>query len=516
MSLALCAILLVNAVQAADKPSTPAKVETASVSKQIDTAVDKLLATEKMPASARADDAEFLRRAYLDITGIIPTAEKAAAFLDDKDPAKRAKLIDDLLASPAYGRHMADVWTEMLVPRNSDNRRLQAAPLTDWLEEQFNKNRGWNQIVSDMLTASGKQDENGAVTFYLANPTVDKMTDQTSKLFLGLQLQCAQCHNHPFVKWKQDDYWGLAAFFFKVQPDNVKKAAKGDSSPGVTEANKQGGKNRLPESAKQLPPKYLFADEAKLKASEPYRPALAAWLTSADNPYFARAMVNRMWSQFFGRGFVQPVDDMHNGNTPSHPELLQDLTKDFGESGFDLKQLVRAICNSEAYQRTSKTTEANANDELLFSHQNIKPLTPEELYDSLIQVVGKQNRPVDKGNPNPKKGGPNPLSRAGFVTFFRGDDDNPDMIEYTAGIPQVLRLMNSELLNRGGELLTKASRENDAGKAIELLYLGTVSRRPSADELKKMRDYVADHDKKAAYSDILWALLNSSEFALNR
>jgi len=509
----LCALVAVSYASAAEKSRAPVKNEAPSISKQIDTAIEKRLADEKLTASPLADDAEFLRRVYLDITGIIPTPEKAAAFLDDKDPAKRSKLIDELLASPAYGRHMADIWTEMMVPRSSDNRRLQSEPLTSWLEEQFNKNRPWNETARDILMASGKQDENGAVTFYLANPTVDKMTDQTSKLFLGLQLQCAQCHNHPFTTWKQDDYWGMAAFFFKVQPDNIKKANKDDASPGVSETNKQGGKTKLPDSAKKLPPKFLLAEEAKLKPSEPYRPALAAWVTSADNPYFARAMVNRMWGQYFGRGLVQPIDDMHDGNAPSHPELLGDLTIDFG-TGFDLKGLIRGICNSETYQRSTKTTEGNESDDHLCSHQNIKPLTPEELYDSLMQVVGKQARPQDKNNT--RKGGPNPLSRVGFVTFFRGDDDNPDMIEYQAGIPQVLRLMNAELLNRGGELLARANRATDDGKAIEVLYLGTVSRRPTAEEAKRLQEYVGKHDKKNAYSDILWALMNSSEFALSR
>jgi len=510
LTISLCLSIICGGACASEKTYTSVNGETASLSKQIDAAIQKRLTDEKMPASPLADDAEFLRRVYLDITGVIPTAEQAAAFLDDKDPAKRGKLIDDLLASPAYGRHMADIWTEMLVPRSSDNRRLQIAPFTSWLEEQFNTNRSWNELVRDILTASGKQDENPAVTFYLANPTVDKMTDQTSKLFLGLQLQCAQCHNHPFNKWKQDDYWGTAAFFFKVKVEKPKKADKNDTSPSVTEGIKPGG-TKLPDSAKNLPPKFLFAKEAKLKASEPYRPALADWITSSTNPYFAPAMVNRMWGQFFGRGFVQPVDDMQPANVPSHPELLAKLSKEFAD-GFDLKLLIRTICNSESYQRSSKTAKGNEEDEQLCSHQNIKPLTPEALYDSLTQVIGKKPQPP-KGSAPAKNG---PLSRPGFVNFFRGDDDNPDMIDYQAGIPQVLRLMNSELLNHGGELLRKAVRESDTAKAVETLYLGTLSRRPTTDEVKRMSEYIAKHDKQTGFSDILWALLNCSEFALSR
>jgi hypothetical protein len=180
-----------------------ALLEGDDLSRVIDHYIDERLRTEKVDVSPRADDAAFLRRASLDITGRIPTAEKAAAFLDNHDPAKRAKLIDDLLASKEYGSHQSDIWQALLLPRNSDNRRLQLDPMVKWLEESFNTNKPWDKMVREILTASGEQEKNAAVTFYLANATVDKMTDSVTKLFLGVQLQCAQCHNHPFTEWKQ-------------------------------------------------------------------------------------------------------------------------------------------------------------------------------------------------------------------------------------------------------------------------------------------------------------------------
>ena len=241
----------------AEGPPAAVKLDAAQLAQHIDQAINTRLQAEKIKPAPLADDAEFLRRVYLDVLGVIPPADKAAAFLDSKDPAKRAKLIDELLASPRYGRHMADIWKGFLVPRTSDNRQLQAEPLLRWLQESFNNNKPWDQFVTELITATGNQEENGAVTFFLANPTPDKVTDAVSRLFLGVQLQCAQCHNHPFTKWKQTEYWGMAAFFTKVKVDRVKMAAKQASPPAVSENGK--GRAKLPRfrqvSAGQVPPR---------------------------------------------------------------------------------------------------------------------------------------------------------------------------------------------------------------------------------------------------------------------
>src|SRR5262249_41694573 len=182
------------------------KLDAPGLARYIDQVISARLSEEKVQSAALADDAEFLRRVYLDITGVIPTADQVVAFLDSRDPNKRTRLIDELLASPQYGRHMADMWQSYLVPRTSDGRRVQPAPLVRWLEESFSSNKPWNQFVAELITASGSQDQNGAVTFFLANQTSDKYTDTVCRLFLGVQLQCAQCHNHPFTGWKQDEY----------------------------------------------------------------------------------------------------------------------------------------------------------------------------------------------------------------------------------------------------------------------------------------------------------------------
>ncbi|HXG11248.1 MAG TPA: DUF1549 and DUF1553 domain-containing protein [Gemmataceae bacterium] len=491
-----------------------AKLDAPTLARLIDQEIQAKLTAEKVTAAPLADDAEFLRRLYLDIAGVIPPADKVVEFLNDTSPDKRARVIDELLASPQYGRHLADIWQAMLLPRTSDNRRLQHEPMIKWLEQNFNENKPWNQMVSELLTATGTQDKNGAVTFFLANPTADKVNDIVSRLFLGIQLQCAQCHNHPFTSWKQTDYWGMANFFVKVRPDNVNRAAKQGVSPGINESG-TGRQRMLPESAMNLPPKFLLGEQPKLKANEPYRPAFAAWLTSPDNPFFARAMVNRMWHHFFGRGLVNPVDDMHEGNIPSHPELLQELTAQFVASGFDLKHLIRGICNSQTYQRSSKPVAGDV-DPALFAHMTVKVLTPEQLYDSLEQVLGpaRPARPVLR-NANPAlQRANNPRNQ--FVAFFQGDE-NADPTEYQDGIPQALRLMNAPQANNLTAAVNRIAKGEQAPAAvIERLYLATLSRRPSTAEAERLTAYVQKQgDARQAYHDILWALINSSEFRLN-
>jgi hypothetical protein len=503
------------AAEASDAKNEAARPNVAGLSQAIDRAIDKTLQADKITASAKADDAEFLRRASLDITGVIPSAEKAAVFLDSTDPDKRAKLIDELLASPAYGRHMADIWQGLLVQADSNNRRVTFDSLHTWLEKGFNENRSWDKFVTELVTASGPQSENGAVTFFLANPTPDKVTDQVTRLFLGVQLQCAQCHNHPFTSWKREEYWGMAAFFFKVKADraNQKNAnALAVMESGTTGKGKQA---KLPDSARVVPAKFLQGEQPKMDAAEPNRPVLAKWMTTPENPFFAPAMANRMWAHFFGRGFVNPVDDMHEGNTASHPELLKEMAQNFAGSGFDVKHLIRGICNSQAYQRTSKPTDANK-DDTKFSHMSLKPMSPEQLYDSLAAVLGTAGEPKGGGK-QPQAAGRRPQgnARTQFANFFRTDESAiaPD---YNSGIPQALRLMNAPQLNRGGALLD-AVKSATPEQTVERLYLGTLSRRPAAQESERMLAYVQKHkgEERKAYTDILWALLNSSEFVLN-
>lgn len=496
-------------------PGAGKKLDAMALAKIIDQEIARSLAEAKVPVSPLADDAEFLRRLYLDVVGVIPPAEKVSAFLSSTDPAKRAKVIDEVLADSRFGTSLAEVWSGLMLPRESNNRRLDHAPLQKWLGDSFNKNMPLDKLVYELITSTGDQDKNGAVTYFIGNPTVDKMTDNVSRMFLGVQLQCAQCHNHPFTDYKQNEYWGMAAFFMKVKlTANPQQAAKKGVAPGIVEtAAVKGKKAGLPESAKIVPAKFLQAEEPKIKSEEPSRPILAKWMTSPSNPFFAKAMVNRFWYQAFGRGLVNPVDDMHDENGPSHPELLAALTEQFKANEFDVKLLLKAIFNSEAYQRTSRPTGDNGLDNVYYSHRLVRVMSAEQLYDSLTAVVGKGNareRPATPTKKGPAQGG-----RENFLNFFR-IDEGADPLEYQTGIPQALRLMNSAQANATSEGVNQAMQgAKGPAQVIENLYLRTLSRRPTQQETDRFTAYVAQGEARVQYGDILWALLNSSEFALN-
>jgi len=500
----------------------PKEKDAAALAQLIDREIGKKLDEAKIAPSPRSSDDEFLRRAYLDITGVIPSADLARAFLDDPSPGKRSRLLDELLSDPHYGRRMADIWTAKLFPRDSANRFVMREPLYDWLEEKFNNNESWDKLVTNLVTASGNVEYNPAVTYFLANRSIDKLTDTVGQHFLGIQLQCAQCHNHPFTSWKQTEYWGMAAFFSKVRSDNPKNAKKGGDNTklGVMEtARPTRQKDFLPESAKTVPAKFLGGPEPRLGPTEAYRPVLAKWMTAPDNPFFARALVNRTWAHLFGRGIVHPVDDMLPENEPSHPELLDALARHIAHvGGYDVKYLVKAICLSEVYQRTSKPTADNKSDVALFSHMRMKVMSPEQLFDSLAEVTGLGGRGGPKG---PKfaggpKGGPF-SARAQFVNFFLAGADSSSAVDYEAGIPQALRLMNSPIANNPGVARRIVGAGGKPVEAIESLYLATLSRRPTAEEKGMLTEYVAKASSPGmGYSDILWAILNGSEFIFVR
>jgi hypothetical protein len=494
------------------------RLDAHALARVIDQHIQARLSEAGTPSSARSGDAEFLRRAYLDLHGRIPPVEKVVAFLDSKDANKRAQVIEELLADPRYGQWMAETWAKVMVPRQTNNRLLQSGPLQDWLAAGFNANKRWDRLVHDLLTATGPQNENGAVTYFIGNNSVDKITDSVTRLFLGVRLECAQCHNHPFTSYKRTEYWGMAQFFMKVRiTTNPNQAKKKGTSPAIVEDGRARGKKKgLPDSARIVPAKFLEGAQPKLDPAQPYRPVLAKWLASADNPFFAKAMVNKLWGHFFGRGLVNPVDDMHADNPASHPELLAALTEQFKRSGFDVKYLTRAIVNSDTYQRTSRPLARNASDRELFSHMAVRALTPEQLYDSLTAVVGPPGRGVlPKKKAGPKKGPIGP--RQQFVNFFSVEGGG-DPLEYQAGIPQALRLMNAPLLNNTGPLVKQAMTrgDNNPARVVSQLYLAILSRRPTPDELHRRLTYVARQaEPRTAYMDLAWALLNSSEFALN-
>jgi hypothetical protein len=520
------------------------------VAAQIDRVIEDRLEKEAIAPSPQAEDAEFLRRATLDIAGRIPTYDEAAAFLADDVQDKRARLIDRLLADSAYGEHQAAIWHELIVPRGEAKSAKSSGrdPLQPWLAEQFNDGRGWDDIVTDLITASGKIRDNPSAGFILANsegfePQPNLLADSTARLFWGVQLRCAECHDHPFAPWKQTEFWATAAFFSRLRkgylegknpigftfteepPDEpisqkftVSLAAPDVAGPAIV-VPETGGK-----LAKQVVRAgFLGSEELNWSDDGPYRERFAEWATSSAHPYFAASAVNRLWAQLMGRGLVHPLDSFHADNSPSHPEVLELLASELAAANFDLKHVIRVICRTRAYQRTSRPMEGNATDTELLSHMAVKPLRPEMLYDSLSVLLypvppkGGWKSPANKPQPAPR---PQPLpdiSRAEFVVLFGTRPDETEGSIVNAGVPQFLRLLNGRLLNAESPGLDRLLKgELSRSDAIESLYLAALSRRPTADELELMTDFVADHkDDKDSYAGVLWALVNSAEFVLN-
>src|SRR5438067_3583310 len=362
----------------------------APVAAAIDRAIDRRLTEAKVPASPPADDAEFLRRVFLDVAGHIPTAGQAAAFLDDPDPHKREKLIEALLGSPDFGRHLADLWRPLIAPRDPSNTKPQTDRFSPWLAEQLNRGRGWDAIAADLLGTTGEVNANPQTAFLMANsdnfqPKANLVAAAAARVFLGVQLQCAECHDHPFAPWRQDDFWGVAAFFGKARNSGVKgrpfAVTEDPDTNLLSVANggverpevRPGGAIVIPSTGgnkgagRVVPAKLLGGEPLTLDDAGPFRPRFVAWATARENPYFARAFVNRTWGQLFGRGLVNPVDNLHEDNPPSHPAVLDLLAEEFAASEFDVKHLFRCLCNTRAYQRSSRPTAGNETDAALLS-----------------------------------------------------------------------------------------------------------------------------------------------------
>lgn len=508
--------------------------DTKPVTTAIDQWVDAALGRARIPASPQADDAEFLRRVTLDIIGRIPTPYEAAAFFQSTDPEKRARWINDLLASPSYGEHFATIWRELMLPRDNGMKggRDTFAP---WLAEQFSRNRGWDRIVTDMLTVEGKLRDLPQAGFIMANtdngePQPNLLADSTGRLFWGVQLRCAECHDHPFAQWKQADFWGTAAFFSRTrkgytdgknptgwtltESEPVEPAAmltpRTWVPPGAAGAAilvpSSGGKA----AGKIFTAKYLGGADAGWKDAGPFRERFAQWAVSARNPWFAANAANRLWAQFFTRGLLRPLDGFNGENQPSHPELLALLSRELVDSGFDLKHVIRCICNSRAYQRSSRVLAGNERDEKWFSHRLVKVMRPEMLYDSL-SVAMKPSIPKGGGVDHAQ---PIAVSREEFVRFFASRPDENEGSMVNQGIPQLLRLMNGALLNDadkdGNRFFTNAEDVTDA------VYLAAYSRKPADDERRLVKEFVAAHlDAREAAAGLLWTLLNSAEFVTN-
>jgi hypothetical protein len=521
---------------------TRAAKKPAEVAKYIDKEIGSRLSAAKVPPSPRSDDGEFLRRAYLDIAGKPPSAQQAAVFLDSTDADKRARLIDSLLASEDYGRHFGERWVNVFYLTTVNQRPMPPEPFKEWFAKQLKEGRGWDAITRDILTTTGPLSVAPQGLFFYYNGDMNSqfapkiLAGNIGQVYLGVQLQCAECHDHPFSAWKQTDFWSLAAFFGQAAR---METVENKNTPGVKERHldqpKPGKKPPTPpkeisisipndgearNGGKKVPAGLL--DETKLTAdpAKSHRPPFADWLTAKENRMFARAAVNRFWAHFFGRGFVNPLNDFGDHNAPSHPALLDELADEFVASGFDVRHLVRCITLSDAYQRTSRVAPGNEKPEAeaFFARMAPKVLTPEQLYDALCVAleVPEVAPPVDpKKKPNPKVPPP-PSPRSVFVAFFRGPGEADEPTELKLGVPHALKLMNDPNFNTGGKLADRVAAEaKSPAEAVGSLLLAVLSRKPTAAERARFVAFVEKQKSpRDAYARVVWVLINSSEFMM--
>ena len=356
-----CAICFL--VFCATGPAASAPADACKLAERIDHHLAARWKNAKAEPAPRADDAEFLRRVYLDISGRIPTPNDVHEFLADNDPDKRRKLVDELLDSPRHALHFANLWRAQLIPEvaASDEAHFFQPGFEAWLRQKFRANSPYDQLVRELLTtpiAGAKQtpesvfreadNANPLAYFAVKDARPENLAATTTKLFLGIQIDCAQCHNHPFASWTREQFWNQAAFFAGIERQGEGIFAPLNEAIDVREL-------RPDQLKKTIRPIFLDGKEPTWKAKTSSRVALADWITARENPYFARASVNRLWGQFFGRGIVEPVDDFNDENVPSHPELLDELATSFAASGFDMRDIIRAICMSRAYQQNQQT-----------------------------------------------------------------------------------------------------------------------------------------------------------------
>lgn len=475
-----------------------------------------------------ASDEEYLRRAYLDLLGRIPNVEEARAFLQTKEADKREKLVEYLLGHADYPKNLGTIWTVLLIGRGNQGRMVDRPALTEWLRKQFAANQPWNQVVYDLVTASGSNKENGAVNFTLAHLEFGAapLTSRTTRLFLGQQIQCTQCHDHPSNDWKQGDFWGINAFFqgLKAEDKNLAGAVGRDAydhteltdvpTDRYVRFDKRNGMVGI------AFPKFLDGRKISQGTDVIRRAELGKMIVDSKSDYVARALANRMWAHFMGRGFVNPVDDLGPHNPPSHPELLDRLAHEFHASGYDVKQLIRWIMASRPYNATSLRGKGVERDEGQFTSMQLRPMTPEQLFDSLLTATAAHRA---GGGSHQDEKRENWLRQ--FLFTF-GTDEEDEATSFQGTIPQALMMMNGELMRDAlsgqpgsflADRIERARRQGGAPESylVNEIYLAALSRHPSRKELQQAGHYLSSQpDPLRVLQDLFWALLNSNEFIL--
>ena len=485
-----------------------------------------------IPPSDMADDATFLRRASVDIAGHLPTQKEVDAFLANAAPNKREVLIDALLTSPGYADYFASKWAALLRNKRLEKGTPASFAFYSWLRDGIQANRPYDQLVRELLAATGEAVKNPPVAWFNQVKTPEQQLEDVSQLFLGVRMSCAQCHHHPFERWSQQDYYGLAAFFTQI--GRRPTAIAGQSIIFHKRGVALGENKKTKETFK---PAGLGSPALEIAPDDDPRLALGDWIGAKDNPFFAKALVNRYWKHFFSRGLVEPEDDIRDTNPASNPELLDALASHFIRSGFDLKSLVRAIAGSAAYQLSSKPNSYNAGDRQNFSHYYPKRLNAEVLLDGVDQVTGALTDFADLPAGTKAIALPdNSYNRSSYflAVFGRPEGDSACECEriQSSNLSQSLHLMNAaemkgKLSKADGRAALLAKNPSDEANLREL-YAAALARPPQPSELEialaHLRKLRVEADgkpmeavlaRKTAYEDIIWALLNTKEFLFN-
>ncbi|MCC6573304.1 MAG: DUF1549 domain-containing protein [Planctomycetes bacterium] len=562
---AACAVIatIVNAETTTAEPAKP--VATAEVTATIDQTLAKVWAEQKVTPAKPAGDEEFLRRVYFDTVGVPPTAEEAAKFLDDKAGDKRAKLVDAQLADARFGRHMADQWVPILMGRGSRNKGSSHDLLAVWMAEQFNKNRDFGQVAYDIITASGGMSDNLAVAYW-AIRREQKVADYAgliSKQFTGVQIQCAQCHTHPYEKWTMEDFAGVASFFQPVQirsNNNIAPVAISVVDQRVRK-RPQAEKPKRPEDVRYYEPKYLGGESVAINDSTLWRSAYAKWVIGSENTQTHRYLVNRFWSFLFGSAFVNPVDDFNSINKVQHPELLETLARDFAASKYDVKRFYRIVMNSRAYQLAGSGAKRaeGAVEAWMFAEYPVRQLSPEQLFGALVTVAadgqierdfrreagnpftairnrqgreGRRGKDTDsmEGEKDNKKKDKDYDEKSNAVFekaiedmtdawFLRrrlsqayaaqsSDDEMTEVDGFSMTIDQALMVMNGLATQtisgtyKGSCLQTIMAQNQSADERVKALFLRLLTRKPTAPELSRFTDFIARESRSRKADDI--------------
>ena len=477
---------------------------------------DKFKKLRIIPSEVCTDE-EFIRRVTLDVTGRLPTVDEYNAFLADADPKKRDKLVDELLTRKEFVELWVMKWAELLTIRTTNQISYKSMLLYyTWLQERIANNVPMNVMVQELLGSNGGTFANAATNYYQNETNTLKVAENVAQVFMGMRIQCAQCHNHPFDRWTMDDYYSFAAFFSQIG------RKRGEDPREIIVFNSGSGDVRHPVGNRVMAPKFLGGETPDV-AGKDRRQIMANWLASDDNPFFAQNLSNIIWAHFFGKGIIQEVDDVRISNPPVNKELLDAMAKNLTEYNYDFKKLVRDICTSRTYQLSTKTNETNEKDTTNFSHATLRRMRAEVLLDSITQVTTTSNkfpglpngaRAVQIANGN--------TSTYFLTTFGRAKRETVCSCEVKMepNLSQALHMLNGDTVNskiaQGGLVSTRLGEQVPHEKIIEEIYIRCLTRKPTEKELTNLMELVAqEENKQQALEDVFWALLNSREFVFN-